>query len=63
MKKENILLTIICVGVLALCIWGLKALDQDTKNRAIERCGSENNLVERYTKEGDLYYTCKVEKN
>ena len=32
------------------------------KNRAIARCGSENNIVEHFTKEGDSYWTCKVEK-
>ena len=46
--------------------WGLFSLlklqDDYERGRAIERCGGEDNIVERYTKEGDLYFTCKVEK-
>lgn len=43
------------------CFKLLELQDQHERNRAIERCG-ENNIIEKYTKEGDIYFQCKVEK-
>lgn len=54
------------VLVVIMIFYGLFSLlrlqDEHERNRAIERCGGENNIVEHYTKEGDLYFSCKVEK-
>lgn len=61
-KLQTILEVMVIVGVLALCAYSLKALDRHEYNRAIERCGDTNNIVERYTNQGDKYYQCKVEK-
>ena len=61
-KLQTILEVLLIVGVLALCAYGLKYQDQKEYERAIERCGDAQNLVERYTNQGDVYYTCKVEK-
>lgn len=52
----------LCFCGIALCLYGLYLQDQHELKRAISRCGSENNIVEHYTKDGDTYYTCKVEK-
>ena len=60
-KLQDILFVSAIVGVLVLCFYGLNALDRHEYNRAIERCGADN-IVERYTNQGDVYYTCKVEK-
>lgn len=59
---QNILFFAICFGVIILCAVGLNALDEQTKKDAIERCGGIENIVEKHTKEGDVYYSCKVEK-
>lgn len=54
------------VLIIILIFWSLLQLlalqDKHERNRAIERCGGEDNIVEHYTKEGDLYFSCKVEK-
>lgn len=60
-KLQNLLFIGATVGGLVLCIYGLNALDRHEYNRAVERCGADN-IVERYTNQGDIYYTCKVEK-
>lgn len=61
-KLQNILEFILIVGVIVILFNGLSALDRHEKNRAIERCGSESNLIEKYTSTGETYYQCKVEK-
>ena len=64
--KEKMLDVLLFVGVVIALIGCVKMLQwQDQKNYeyAVERCGSEENLVKHYTNEGDVYWTCKVEKN
>lgn len=60
--KEKVLLFVICL-LLVIGIGKVFALlDQHEYNRALDRCGNKDNVVEKYTKEGDKYYTCKVDK-
>ena len=53
---------LVSIVIIALCVMGLQAQDNQVRKNAIERCGGENNIVERHTNQGDRYYTCKVEK-
>lgn len=70
MKKKRVLkswvketlLFIACGIALFGCFKLLQLQDQHEYNKAIERCGSVENLNTRYTQQGDKYYTCKVEK-
>lgn len=64
MKKvfTNVIELVLVVGVIVALFNGLSALDRHERNRAIERCGSESNLIEKYTSTGETYYQCKVEK-
>ena len=56
---EKKLFSVICIGILLL-IFGLLCLqDKNEKQRAIKRCGGEDNIIEHYTKDGDVYWTCK----
>ena len=48
-KLQNILEIVLIVGVIVALFSGLSALDKHERNRAIERCGSESNLIEKYT--------------
>ena len=59
---QNIGLITISVLAIFLCGLALQAQDNKTRKDAIERCGGENNIVERYTNQGDLFLSCKVEK-
>lgn len=61
MLKGSLVTLVLLLGVL-FCMWVLAMLNNSEKKNAIERCGGEDNIVERYTKEGDIYYQCKVEK-
>lgn len=66
MKHERtvkmIVISIVALG--AILILGLLLQEQDNRerNRAIERCGGENNIVKKYTNQGDVYFQCKSEK-
>ncbi len=60
--KEKIMFGLVSIVIITLCIMGLQAQDNQVRKNAIERCGGENNIVERHTNQGDRYYTCKVEK-
>jgi hypothetical protein len=70
MKKKRVLkswvketlLFIACGIALFGCFKLLQLQDQYEYNKAIERCGSVENLNTHYTQQGDKYYTCKVEK-
>lgn len=70
MKKKRVLkswvketlLFIACGIALFSCFKLLQLQDQHEYNKAIERCGSVENLNAHYTQQGDKYYTCKVEK-
>lgn len=57
MKKLFILIILIII-----CGKVLNAIDNKEYNRAVERCGNSDNVVERYTNLGDKYFTCKVDK-
>lgn len=48
------------IGI-AICFLGLKALDTHEKERALDRC-YPNEIVQKYTAQGDKYYSCKVDK-
>lgn len=65
MKKNEMLEMITLLGVLIIAIvlggLGLKALDTHEKERALDRC-YPNEIVVKYTNQGDKYYSCKVEK-
>lgn len=53
----------ICILGIIGCFKLLELQHNHEKDRAITRCGNENNIVEHFTKDGDSYWTCKVEKN
>lgn len=47
--------------VLVLCVMhfiGTSLYNHDKEN-AIKRCGGENNIVEKVTNQGDIYFNCK----
>ncbi len=52
----------ICILGIVGCFKLLELQDQHERERAIARCGNENNIVEHFTKDGDSYWTCKVGK-
>jgi len=60
MKK--ILVVIISIVALIGIVSLLNLMEEKNYNNAIERCGSEDNLVINYTNQGDKYYSCKVER-
>lgn len=57
MKK--VLVVLLLVGVLVGLVKLNIAMDEEAKANAIERCGGEQNIQERYTKDGDIYWVCK----
>lgn len=52
----------ICILGIVGCFKLLELQYNYEKDRAIVRCGSESNIVEHHTKDGDSYWTCKIEK-
>ncbi len=63
MEKMKEMLVMISLVVVAVLLYkGVAAMDEQAKNNAIERCGGKANVVEKYTNQGDRYYSCKVEK-
>lgn len=61
-KLEKVIFYSLCLLAIIGCFWLLNLQDQYEEKRAIERCDGKDNIVERYTNQGDKYYTCKVEK-
>lgn len=47
--------------IIGLCLsWLLFGIQNNyMKNKAISKCGGKNNIIEKYTNEGDIYYICK----
>lgn len=52
----------VLIFIMYLLMLTLKKQDERNYAHAIERCGSVENLVKHQTKEGDIYWTCKVDK-
>ena len=57
MKKVLITIAIIMIILLGK---GLQKIDEIERDKALERCN--NNIEEHYTKDGDIYFSCKIEK-
>ena len=65
MKKEMLQELLFWLGAITigvLSIYGLVGLDNYEKEKANTRCGGADNVVVRYTTQGDKYYQCKVDK-
>lgn len=60
--KEKISYLTLFVIVLVIINIILTKMDTNNYNNAIERCGSEDNVITNYTNQGDKYYSCKVDK-
>lgn len=61
-RLQDLLLVGGIISIFVLSIYGLIALDRNERERAISRCGGENNIIERDTTTGETYYICKVQK-
>lgn len=59
---KNVLGVVACVLAIVGLFKLLQLQDQKNYEHAIERCGSVENLVKHQTQEGDIYWTCLVEK-
>ena len=57
MKQILFYVGLVLILVLVVCLITMQDLKE--KSRAIERCGGEEHIQEKYTKEGDVYYVCK----
>lgn len=63
MSKGEMVVFFIVVGVVLLIIFKtLASMNEKVKQDAIQRCGSESNLVEHIDNDGTTWYSCKVEK-
>jgi hypothetical protein len=64
MKKiiENVLDTLLIIGIVGVCCLGLILLDNSERKNAIDRCNGENNIIEKTTTTGEKYYQCRIEK-
>lgn len=62
MKKDKIITIIIIIMIISLFkLFNLQ--DKKELDNAIARCGGDSaNVVENYTRQGDIYYTCKNAK-
>lgn len=52
----------VLVIIIALLTMVCNNQAEEHKNKMITKCGGEDKIVAYYTKEGDKFYTCKVEK-
>ena len=59
---KKVMFYLVCGLAIVGCFKLLQLQDQNEYKRAVNRCGSKNNIVEHYTSQGDKYYSCKVEK-
>jgi len=57
-------LKVLVLGVLGIvgCIWLLNLQDNAEYNRAVEKCGNIENVVEAFDNQGDKYYICATKK-
>ncbi len=61
-KKLVAKVGVVLVIIITLLSLGLNNQMEEHKAKMIEKCGGEDKIVAYYTKEGDKFYTCKVEK-
>ena len=60
--SQELLFWLIAITIVILSMYVSFALDNYEKEKANIRCGGADNVVIRYTIQGDKYYQCKVEK-
>lgn len=59
-KRETIILIIIFILLVLIGFWLVK-VERENKEKRTKECAEKGlTTVERYTKEGDVYYQCKV---
>ena len=56
--KKIMLVIISLIAIISL----LNLIEKTEYNNAIKKCGSEKNIITKYTQQGDKYYSCKVER-
>lgn len=56
---KNISEGLVIVVVVAIFITLLNVLDKSEERKAIARCNGKENIVTKYTNQGDKYYVCK----
>lgn len=56
---KNISEGLVIVVVVAIFIALLNVLDRSEEKKAIARCNGKENIVTKYTSQGDKYYVCK----
>ena len=56
---KNILFKILLVVILIGSIKVLALVDESNYKKAIDNCGSQDNIITNYDSTGDKYYTCK----
>lgn len=63
-EEKNLLVKVVVIllVVLGLLVNCTNNQMEEHKAKMIEKCGGEDKIVAYYTKEGDKFYTCKVEK-
>lgn len=52
---STILLIIVLVGAVKV----LNTLNEKEYQKAVSKCGSKENVITKYTNQGDKYYICK----
>lgn len=63
-EEKKLMAKVVIVGIAIISFLGMICNNQMEEHKAkmINKCGGEDKIVAYYTKEGDKFYTCKVEK-
>lgn len=61
-RLQSLVLLVLAIGAIWGCGKLLQLQDQHEEQRAVERCGGQDNIVKHYTNQGDAYWTCAIEK-
>lgn len=63
MRLKKWVKIVISLFVLVCCLVVMNWQDTTARDNAMNECGSRmGHLIENYTREGDVYFTCKVNK-
>lgn len=61
-EVKVVLFVLVMIGIVIALGKSINSMEQKAYTDAVARCNGEQNVVQKYTSQGDKYWVCAIEK-